>query len=141
MHYRLASSLIDATLPVGLAHNALTAVLSPRKQIGPSDLALIGEKVYGSPTQPPIENAAGVIHDGRIAAVGPRSSTTVPGNAETLDGIKLFAGSNQGDGKVVTLPLAIAKAGADEAHRHHLPVFAHPQDVTGLTWRSTQAST
>jgi imidazolonepropionase-like amidohydrolase len=48
------------------------------------------------------------------------------------DGIKLFAGSYQGEGKVAVLPLAIAKAAVGEAHRHSLPVFAHPQNVEGV---------
>jgi imidazolonepropionase-like amidohydrolase len=48
------------------------------------------------------------------------------------NGIKLFAGSYQGQGKVAVLPLAIAKAAVEEAHRRGLPVFAHPQDVDGV---------
>jgi imidazolonepropionase-like amidohydrolase len=48
------------------------------------------------------------------------------------NGIKLFTGSYQGQGKVAVLPLAIAKAAVEEAHRHGLPVFAHPQDVDGV---------
>jgi imidazolonepropionase-like amidohydrolase len=52
--------------------------------------------------------------------------------AKGANGIKLFAGSYQGDGKVAVLPLAIAKAAVEEAHRHSMPVFAHPQSVEGL---------
>ena len=52
--------------------------------------------------------------------------------AKGADGIKLFTGSYQGDGKVAVLPLAIAKAAVAEAHRHSLPVFAHPQNVEGV---------
>jgi imidazolonepropionase-like amidohydrolase len=48
------------------------------------------------------------------------------------NGIKLFTGSYQGQGKVAVLPLAIAEAAVEEAHRHGLPVFAHPQDVDGV---------
>src|SRR6476659_10225310 len=48
------------------------------------------------------------------------------------DGIKLFTGSYQGNGKVAPLPLPVAQAAVREAHRHHLPVFAHPQDVNGV---------
>ena len=47
------------------------------------------------------------------------------------DGIKLFTDSYQGMGKVAVLPLVVAKAAVDEAHRHKLQVFAHPQDVEG----------
>jgi len=52
--------------------------------------------------------------------------------AQGADGIKLFTGSYQGDGKVVNLPLDVAKAAVEEAHRHHMPVFAHPQNVEGV---------
>jgi imidazolonepropionase-like amidohydrolase len=52
--------------------------------------------------------------------------------AKGANGIKLFAGSYQGDGKVAVLPLAIAKAAVEEAHRHHMPVFAHPQNLDGV---------
>jgi imidazolonepropionase-like amidohydrolase len=51
--------------------------------------------------------------------------------AKGADGIKLFTGSYQGMGKVAILPLPIAQAAVDEAHRRKLPVFAHPQDVDG----------
>jgi len=48
------------------------------------------------------------------------------------NGIKLFSGSYQGQGKVAVLPLAIARAAVEEAHRHSLPVFSHPQNVDGV---------
>lgn len=48
------------------------------------------------------------------------------------NGIKLFTGSDQGHGQVVLLPEAVAKAAVDEAHRHGLPVFAHPTNVEGV---------
>jgi imidazolonepropionase-like amidohydrolase len=51
--------------------------------------------------------------------------------AKGANGIKLFTGSDQGRGKVGLLPLATAKAAVDEAHRHSLPVFAHPTSVEG----------
>lgn len=52
--------------------------------------------------------------------------------AKGANGIKLFTGSAQAQGEVAVLPLAIAKAAVDEAHRHHLPVFAHPQNIEGV---------
>lgn len=52
--------------------------------------------------------------------------------AKGANGIKLFTGSAQSDGKVAVLPLAIAKAAVAEAHRHHMPVFAHPQNLEGV---------
>jgi len=51
--------------------------------------------------------------------------------ARGADGIKLFTGSYQGGDKVAVLPLAVAKAAVEEAHRHGLPVFAHPQNLDG----------
>jgi imidazolonepropionase-like amidohydrolase len=48
------------------------------------------------------------------------------------DGIKLFTGSFQGAAPVGNMPAAMVRAAADEAHRHHLPVFAHPQNLAGL---------
>jgi imidazolonepropionase-like amidohydrolase len=51
--------------------------------------------------------------------------------AKGANGIKLFTGSDQGQGKVALLPLAVAKAAVEEAHRHGLPVFAHPTSVEG----------
>jgi imidazolonepropionase-like amidohydrolase len=52
--------------------------------------------------------------------------------ARGADGVKLFAGSYQGGGKVAVLPLAIAQAAVAEAHRHAMPVFAHPQNLDGV---------
>ena len=53
--------------------------------------------------------------------------------AKGANGIKLFTGSYQGEGKVAVLPFAVAKAAVEEAHRHHMPVFAHPQNVDGMS--------
>jgi imidazolonepropionase-like amidohydrolase len=52
--------------------------------------------------------------------------------AKGANGIKLFAGSLQAGGKVAVLPLSIAKAAVTEAHRHRMPVFAHPQNLDGV---------
>jgi len=49
-----------------------------------------------------------------------------------LDGIKLFTGSFMGDKPVVNLDPAIAKAAVDVAHAQGKPVFAHPQNQTGV---------
>ncbi|MFZ0793144.1 MAG: hypothetical protein WAM65_05195 [Candidatus Korobacteraceae bacterium] len=35
-----------------------------------TDLALVGGKVYTSPTAPPIDDAAVLVHDGKILALG-----------------------------------------------------------------------
>jgi imidazolonepropionase-like amidohydrolase len=47
------------------------------------------------------------------------------------DGIKIFTGSVQQNG-VANMPVAIVRAAVQEAHRHRLPVFAHPQNLAGL---------
>jgi len=49
-----------------------------------------------------------------------------------LDGIKLFTGSFMGDKPVVNMDPAIAKAAVDVAHAQGRPVFAHPQNRTGV---------
>ena len=49
-----------------------------------------------------------------------------------LDGIKLFTGAFMGDKPVVNMDVAIAKAAVDVAHAQGKPVFAHPQNKTGV---------
>jgi len=49
-----------------------------------------------------------------------------------VDGIKLFTGSAQAGGQVADMPLAMVRAATEEAHKHHLPVFAHPQNAAGV---------
>ena len=59
-----------------------------------SDLALIGAKIYPSPIEPPIENGAILVHEGRILAVGPSATIKVPRNATVIDckGLVVTAG-------------------------------------------------
>jgi len=49
-----------------------------------------------------------------------------------LDGIKLFTGAFMGDKPVVNMDPAIAKAAVEVAHAQGKPVFAHPQNKTGV---------
>jgi imidazolonepropionase-like amidohydrolase len=49
-----------------------------------------------------------------------------------LDGIKLFTGVFMGSRPVVNMNAAIAKAATDVAHDKGKPVFAHPQNKTGV---------
>jgi imidazolonepropionase-like amidohydrolase len=49
-----------------------------------------------------------------------------------LDGMKLFTGAYMGDRPVVNMDAAVAKAAVDVAHAQGKPVFAHPQNRTGL---------
>lgn len=59
-----------------------------------SDLALVGAKIYLSPTEPAIDNGAIVVHEGRIVAVGPTASIKVPRDATVVDckGLVITAG-------------------------------------------------
>lgn len=59
-----------------------------------SDLALLGGKIYLSPTERPIENGVVLIHNGRIVAVGPRATVKIPRHAEVIDckGLVVTAG-------------------------------------------------
>jgi imidazolonepropionase-like amidohydrolase len=49
-----------------------------------------------------------------------------------LDGMKLFTGAFMGSKPVVNMDAAVAKAAADVAHAQGKPVFAHPQNKTGV---------
>jgi len=49
-----------------------------------------------------------------------------------LDGMKLFTGSYMGEKPVVNMDIAVAKAAVEVAHAQHKPVFAHPQNSTGV---------
>ncbi len=71
---RRISSLLAALCVASLATGASAA-----------DLALVGAKVYPAPDAAPIENAVVLIHDGRIARVGPRARTRIPAGAKVED--------------------------------------------------------
>ncbi len=49
-----------------------------------------------------------------------------------LNGIKLFTGSFMGSKPVVNMDASVAKAAVDVAHAKSKPVFAHPQNKTGV---------
>lgn len=59
-----------------------------------SDLALVGAKIYPSPTERPIDNGIILIHNGHIRAVGPRAAIKIPRDAEVIDcrGLVVTAG-------------------------------------------------
>jgi len=59
-----------------------------------SDLALVHAKIYPSPTEPPIENGAILVHGSRILAVGPTATIKVPRHATVIDckGLVVTAG-------------------------------------------------
>jgi imidazolonepropionase-like amidohydrolase len=50
-----------------------------------SDLALVHAKIYPSPTEPPIEDGAILVHEGRIFAVGPAATIKVPRHSTVID--------------------------------------------------------
>lgn len=63
-----------------------TALASAQtKAGGSSDLALVGGKVYASPTAAFIDDGVVVISDGRIVAIGPRSQVPIPKTAQVID--------------------------------------------------------
>jgi imidazolonepropionase-like amidohydrolase len=59
-----------------------------------SDLALVGAKIYPSPTEEAIENGSILVHDGRIVAIGPSAAVKVPHDATVIDckGLVVTAG-------------------------------------------------
>ena len=72
----------------------LLSVFSAYGLAGSSDLALVGAKIYPSPTEPAIENGSILIHGGHIVAVGPRAIVKVPHDATVIDcaGLVVTAG-------------------------------------------------
>jgi imidazolonepropionase-like amidohydrolase len=50
-----------------------------------SNLALVGARIYVSPTAAPIEDGTVLIHNGRITAVGPRDEIKVPATWSVID--------------------------------------------------------
>jgi imidazolonepropionase-like amidohydrolase len=59
-----------------------------------SDLALVGAKIYLSPSQVPIESGTVLVHDRLIVSVGPMAAIKVPRGATVIDcrGLVLTAG-------------------------------------------------
>ncbi len=52
--------------------------------------------------------------------------------AKGADGVKLFAASFAGGGRIVPMPLAVARRVVAEAHRAGKPAFAHPSNLEGI---------
>lgn len=59
-----------------------------------SDLALVGAKIYLSPSEPPLERGTILVHNGHIQSVGPTAEIRVPRNATAIDcrGLVVTAG-------------------------------------------------
>lgn len=69
-------------------------VFSAWSVASPSDLALVGGKIYPSPTEPAIERGSILARDGRIVAVGPTDAVKIPHDATVIDckGLVVTAG-------------------------------------------------
>lgn len=50
-----------------------------------SDLALVGARIYASPSAPPMEDGTVLIRNGRITAIGTRDEIKVPANWPVID--------------------------------------------------------
>jgi imidazolonepropionase-like amidohydrolase len=59
-----------------------------------SDLALVGARIYPSPTETAIENGSILIHDGHIVAIGPGAAVKIPRGTTVIDckGLVVTAG-------------------------------------------------
>jgi imidazolonepropionase-like amidohydrolase len=59
-----------------------------------SNLALVGARIYPSPTETAIENGSILIHDGHIVAVGPAAAVKIPRGTTVIDckGLVVTAG-------------------------------------------------
>ena len=59
-----------------------------------SDLALVGAKIYLSPSEPPIESGTILVHSGHILSVGPNAEIKVPPSMTVIDckGLVVTAG-------------------------------------------------
>ena len=59
-----------------------------------SDLALVGAKIYLSPSEPPIESGTILVHSGQILSVGPIAEIKVPRGTTVIDckGLVVTAG-------------------------------------------------
>jgi imidazolonepropionase-like amidohydrolase len=73
---------------------AFSATLQSHASDSGSGLALIGAKIYLSPSEPPIENGTILVHGGQIASVGPAAEIKVPRGTTVIDckGLVVTAG-------------------------------------------------
>jgi len=72
----------------------ILCILFAGSQARASNLALVGARVYASPTETPIENGSILIHDGQIVAVGTAAAVKIPRGATVVDckGLVVTAG-------------------------------------------------
>lgn len=74
------------------------------------DLALVGAKIYPSPAGPAIEGGTVLVHDGRIAAVGPTATIQIPKNATVLNCRDLVVTAGFWNSHVHILPPGLLRA-------------------------------
>jgi imidazolonepropionase-like amidohydrolase len=80
---------------LGLALPLLFVLAFPTTLQGhASDLALVGAKIYLSPSEPPIESGTILVHSGHILSVGPIAEIKVPRGTTVIDckGLVVTAG-------------------------------------------------
>jgi len=72
----------------------LVLAFFPTLQNHASDLALVGAKIYLSPSEPPIESGTILVNSGRILSVGPIAEIKVPRGTTVIDckGLVVTAG-------------------------------------------------
>ena len=78
-------SLLKRTLLLVLALIAFVGTIAAAEKKAPSDLVIIGAKVYPSPTAAPIDNAVIVIRDGKIVDIGPDGRVKAPKGIPFVD--------------------------------------------------------
>lgn len=64
---------------------AVARTLSSMPRVAEGDFALVGARIIDGTTRAPIEDGVIVVRDGRVAAVGTRQATTLPGGVRTID--------------------------------------------------------
>src|ERR1700761_6212905 len=74
--------------------NVAMLATAPNVPLPPTELAIVGAKIYTAPSATPIEDGVVVVRNGRIASVGSRQNTAVPPAARRIDarGCVLTAG-------------------------------------------------
>lgn len=88
---KLLALTVAAFVPALYApRRARTAAYPQQASAGPSEVALVGGRVYISPFQPAIRNGVVIIRNGQIAAAGSRGKVHVPQGIGILDCSKMY---------------------------------------------------
>lgn len=75
-----------------------------------ADLAIVDARLYPAPDATPIERGTVLVRDGRIAAVGPSATITVPAGAMVIDGKGSSVTAGFWNSHVHLLPLPLREA-------------------------------